>query len=157
MLKRVSEDGKVDEDADEEFDETSKEEYLDIANRGGLTKPSDVLYMTCVHAYALYLHLESNATAWKLLLESSNTRSVFVSCFVEKMRHPHCGSIYHATCSKGCKLNVHFPTIAAMSFNLKAKNFVAQKNDEINKLKRAAAANPKKSAAAKKIMKLTSA
>ena len=62
MLKRVSEDGKVNQDAAEELDKKSEEEYLDIANRGGLTKPSDVLYMTCVHAYALYLQQRGNCS-----------------------------------------------------------------------------------------------
>ena len=117
-------------------EEKPRERYFDIANRGGLTKPSDALYMACVHAWGLYVCIKDNSQAWKLLLEACNTRSAFVHCYLEKMKLPQCAGIYDCTCASGCKLNSHLKKVAEASFNLKAKNFAAAKKDEINRLKR---------------------
>ena len=99
--------------------------------------------------------MSENAEAFRLLLESCNPRSVFVHCFMEKMKLPRCSGLYNTSYSSGCKLHAYFRKVAAATFNLKAKNFVARKNDEINKLKRTTIANPKSSANAKKCKKLS--
>ena len=154
LLQTVDEEAPISEDAVPE--EKPREEYLNIANRGGLTKPSDCMYMACIHAWGLYLCISENTDAFNSLLESCNPRSVFVHCYMEKMQLPQCSSLYSSTCSSGCKLHSYLRKVGEATFNLKAKNFAARKNDEINKLKRASTANPKKSAAAKKIKKLSS-
>ena len=147
----------ADEIPDEYMDEKpAREEYVDMVNRGGLTKPSDVLHVTCAHAWGLYVCMSDNADAFKMLLESSNPRSVFVHCFMEKIKLPRCSSLYNTTCSSGCMLHNYLRRVAAATFNFKAKNFAARKNDEIRNLKRPPKADPKKSASAKKIKKLAS-
>ena len=51
---------------------------------------------------------------------------------------------------------LHLRKIAYATFNLKAKNYIARKNDEIALKKREATVSHKKSAAAKKIKKSSS-
>ena len=70
---------------DDEKPSDITDEYLDIANRGGLTKPSDVVFMACVHAWALYVTISENGEAFNLLMQSTNPRSVFTHCYIEKM------------------------------------------------------------------------
>ena len=140
----------------EQEDEKPCDEYLNTADRGGLTKPSDAVFMACVHAWALYVNISETDESFKLLMQSSNPRSVFTHCFLEKMQLPQCSGLYNSSCRSGCKLQVHLRKIAASAFNLKARNYVSRKNDEFSRQKKELAASHKKSAAAKKIKKLTS-
>ena len=142
-------------DEDEKPSDNS-DEYLDIANRGGLTKPSDVVFMACVHAWALYVTVSENGEAFDLLMQSSNPRSVFTHCYLEKMQLPKCSGLYNSSCRSGCKFVLNLKKIAMATFNLKARNYIARKNDEISLKKREASVNHKNSAAAKKIKKSTS-
>ena len=147
---------KVIQPDDDEKPSDTTDEYLDIANRGGLTKPSDVVFMACVHAWALYVTISENGEALNLLMQSTNPRSVFTHCYLEKMQLPKCSGLYNSSCRSGCKLVLHLRKIAYATFNLKAKNYIARKNDEIALKKREATVSHKKSAAAKKIKKSSS-
>ena len=52
----------------------AKEEFLALMSRGGLLKPSDILYITCVHASQLFDVLQKNG----LLTSLNNPRNVFL-------------------------------------------------------------------------------
>ena len=152
--------GSVDEapsytDADEKPCD-STDDFLKIANRGGLTKPSDAVFMACVHAWALYIQIRDNEESFDLMMHSSNPRSVFTYCYLEKMLIPKCSSLSNSSCRAGCSLKPHLRKIGMSAFNLKAKNYIARKNDETAQKKRESTVSHKKSSAAKKIKKLTS-
>ena len=100
----------------------SEQEYLNLINRGGLTKPSDILFMRCIHAWTLLQ---------KLQLEESI-------------------SILNAKCLNGCSFKVYLSRISNASFNIKAKNIVSIANDNISTTKREHA-DHKRSGIAKKI------
>ena len=59
----------------------SEQEYLNLINRGGLTKPSDILLMTCIHAWTLYSHIQASAYAYQILMACCNPRNLFVETF----------------------------------------------------------------------------
>ena len=154
FLTTVDDPNKITEEIEEEGDAA---EYLEIANRGGLTKPSDVVYMACVHAWAFYSRIAESESSFQLLMNSPNPRSVFVLSFMEKMQLDECTAIYNSKCSSGCQLNKEYlKKIAHASFNLKAKNFVAKQNDKIAaKKRRNPTGDARKSGDARKIVKMT--
>ena len=43
-------------------------EYITLVNRDGLQKPSDILFITCLHAWTLYTHILGNTNTSKMLL-----------------------------------------------------------------------------------------
>ena len=63
----------------------SEQEYLNLINRGGLTKPSDILFMTCIHACTLYSHIQASADAYQILMACCNPRNLFVETFLQKL------------------------------------------------------------------------
>ena len=91
-------------------------------------------------------------------LNSPNPRDVFIICYLDKVQINECSSLHNNTCAAGCKLPNYLEKIAWYTFNLKAKNFVSECNDEIAKRKRerSLAASHKRAATAKKVKKLSS-
>merc|ERR1712243_286890 len=61
-------------EGENEKEENEKELFLDIANRGGLTKPSDMLYSACLLSWALYAKIKENDELFKLLISQSPIR-----------------------------------------------------------------------------------
>ena len=53
-------------------------------SRGGLMKPSDVVYITCTLAYTAYKSIK-NCEAYQFLVNSSNPRNVFVTYFMNSV------------------------------------------------------------------------
>ena len=69
--------------ADEESDSSLQdEEFLSLVSRGGLQRPSDCLFITCVHAYQFYERVNGDQNLDAILMGSSNPRGVFASTFV---------------------------------------------------------------------------
>ena len=146
----------VDDLEDPNEKESEKELFLDIANRGGLTKPSDLLYSACLHSWALYAKIKESDELFKLLMTSPNPRSVFITCYLDKIQINECSSLHVTTCASGCKMGNYLEKVAWYTFNLKARNFVSEANDQIAKKKRGQSGNHKKVPVAKKAKKLTS-
>ena len=69
---------------------TSKEleegkSFLDAINRGGLIKPSNLLFVTCLHAAELFKYMRSKDGLRKTFLSSKNSRLLFQGIFLEKL------------------------------------------------------------------------
>ena len=62
----------------------AREEFMRLINRGGLIKPSDLLYVACSHIYTLFNFIKHDNVIKKVLLSTVNPRSVFVECFFSK-------------------------------------------------------------------------
>ena len=59
-----------------------KEEFIQLISRGGLTKPSDYLYIASLHATSLYSYISNDDTLIKSLLATDNPRDTFVDSFM---------------------------------------------------------------------------
>ena len=60
------------------FDEASAdEEYSAMINRGGLCKPSDIIFVTCLHAYAMWYYIRNDSEIYSSFTSSRNQRNTF--------------------------------------------------------------------------------
>ena len=84
------------------YDNTSaKDEFISIVTRGGLLKPSDIVYITSAHAWAMYCHIRDDDVCKNILLSSSNPRHVFCATFVEKLHENETNAILTSSCVNG--------------------------------------------------------
>ena len=90
-------------------------------------------------------------------MSASNARAVFVSMFIRLIEDSAVTTeIYKHKCSSGCTIHIKLNQIAIATFNIKARNFTTEENDEIrasNRKKRVS--DPKESAISRKIKKLS--
>jgi hypothetical protein len=149
----------VDMDASE-FDTLPEErQYIALANRGGLLRPSNLLYITCQHAWSLYSFIIGRKSTYHILFACSYPRNAFVGVFLELLkRDDNTNILLTQQCQMGCKFEDHLKLIAIATFNIKAKNFISEANDRIhssissNKIE----VNHKKSNVSRKLKKLKS-
>ena len=143
-------------------DEILDPEHEKYVDRGRLIKPSDLVYMTALHAWSFYVFIFQNSALSKLLLSSPNTRSVFVQTFTHEMQsNTNTLCLINQTCQSGCRYQDKIEKIATATFNLKATNYVSAANDKIrcDKIqtsKKRKAGGHKKSPTARKVKKLSS-
>ena len=73
------------DDIDQNVDRSSiqaKEEFITAISRGGLTKPSDYIYVCSVHSSALCSFIFSQEDLKKSLFSTENPRDAFVHNFM---------------------------------------------------------------------------
>ena len=63
----------------------AKQEFTAYVSRGGLMKPSDVVYITCTLAYGAYKSIKNCDEAYQFLVNSSDPRNVFVKYFMNSV------------------------------------------------------------------------
>ena len=61
--------------------DSSKSAFLDQVNRGGLFTPTDIVYISVLHARQLYKKIFDKGEIQKKLLSMKNPRDTFASCF----------------------------------------------------------------------------
>ena len=102
-----------------------------ICNRGGLIKPSDIVQISCVHAWSLYSYVSKNANLSQHLQASPNPRDVFVHVYMKEIERSECTEyLFNAECKSGCRFKDQLKVIAAKTFDIKAKNFASAANDK---------------------------
>ena len=139
----------------EEFE--AKEEFLKSISRGGLLRPSDVLYITCCHGWKLLMELTQKESNRILLMSSYNPRTTFVEVLAQKLESAtHTRYILETRCINNHPFKDHLKQISQTQFNLFAKNFTAEANSKIHKNRKRSSGDPKKSSTARKLKKLTS-
>ena len=135
-------------------DENQK--FVSLCNRGGLIKPCDVVFITCIHAWSLYAFIFDTDELSKMLLSSANPRAVFVQVFTRELQKSTCTeTLRNETCQSGCSFKDNLEQIALATFNIKAKNYVSAARDSLRPQKKRQG-NHKKSKTAKKAKKLSS-
>ncbi|QQP40436.1 Putative LOC101234561, partial [Caligus rogercresseyi] len=147
---------RLEAESDEEKVELGR--FTKIMSRGGLSTPSDMTFLTCVHAYSLLYFISTHDDEKVCLLRSSNPRATFTGTFVEKMfdsTEVVIKTMLNSQCEKGHKWGGHLKKICQIIFNVSSKNLVAQLNDEIHDQSRKRAAN-KLNLKERKIAKLLS-
>lgn len=122
-------DGEAEEGSE---DAAHKRRFLDIINRGGLSTPTDQLYITCLYAQSCLDHIKKSPEEWANLLAMPNPGASFVLTFCEKMEESEeVADMVNSDCVFGHKWSDHLPRIAQKMFNIMAQNVVAEKADEI--------------------------
>ena len=108
--------------------------FVDSINRGGLIKPSDLLFITCLHATELYAYIKDDPFLQKELISSKNSRSLFVEVFVQKLEEFDCTKkILDIQCASKHSFRAHCLHLATVMFNLFGKNLAAEYNNIIHK------------------------
>ena len=119
-----------------EVDQESLEEgekYLNSINRGGLIKPSNVLFVTCMHASDLIEFIRHKPNLLAHLYKSIDARAVFVQAFITKLKgNDQTEAILKSSCSKGHLFKGNIRLIASCMFNMFAKNIIAEQNNKIH-------------------------
>ena len=106
---------------------------MESINRGGLVKPSDLVFITCLHASYLYQYIRDEKL-YKEFLNSVNPRSLFIEMFIVKIEEvEETNSILTVSCRIGHVFIPYVRKIATTMFNMYAKNLTAEFNDEIHK------------------------
>ena len=145
-----------DSDPDRDLLESS-EQFTNLVSRGGLLHPSDILYLVCVHAWALWRDVRDDSTTMNSLMKTTNQRRVFVAAFMNKLEESErTQSILHASCNKGHKFTGTIEKTCAAIFNGMAANMTKVQNSKVHAGKKRDATSTKPSAAKRKILKLSS-
>ena len=135
----------------------AKEAFTAAISRGGLTKPSNYLYVAAVNATALYSHISKDTELWKSLLATENPRETFIESYLRLTENDEISSeLLKVKCSDGHSHIKHLRRTAFTIFNISATNYASKKNDELRVKKVTQAANAKRSKEARKIKKLQS-
>ncbi|QQP50769.1 Uncharacterized protein FKW44_011893 [Caligus rogercresseyi] len=140
---------------DDEEGNSKKEEFLQLLNRGDLVTPSDLVYLTCMHALQLKAELFDDDYIQELFLASSYPQAVFVNILTKKISNTSASdSIFGQVCDSSHSFQAFVPFIAAKFFNCMSKNFVQSINDKIHAGRKRG--NVKESSSVRKIAKLQS-
>ena len=134
----------------------AREEFVSAINRGGLTRPADFLYNAADHASALLKYIKNTDYLHKYLMEASSPRDMFITAFLKKLEENNdTKPLLSIKCPSGHPLTRCISRVAFSIFNINAKNYVAEMNDEIHRSNKRSSKN-KRSFSAMKIKKLKS-
>ena len=130
-----------------------KEEFLLLMGRGGLLKPSDVLYVTCIHASQLFHYMHKS----KLLITLENSRSIFCKIFKSKLEEKeHTLCILNQCCKNSNKFDNFIDKVSEKMFNILSKYIISEINDDIHTHRKRPKKSQKKDQTLMKVCKLTS-
>lgn len=103
------------------------------------------------------LCIQNDEPLFKRMMLASNAQKVFTAVYMQCLSESEItANIYNYKCASGCLFREKLNKIATATFNIKAKNFVREENDKIHEAKsKKRLSNPKSSAAARKIKKLS--
>ncbi len=133
----------------------AKEDFINSVSRGGLRKPSDSMYVSCVHASSLNRYIFKNEDIKKSLLATKNPRDTFIECFLKILENDDDASgLITMKCAKGHTNSKYLQRVAFTIFNINAKNYVSELNDQIHLTRKRAAPAAKSSKSARKVRKL---
>ena len=137
--------------------ESADEEYSAMINRGGLRKPSDIVFVTCLHAFAMWCYIRDDNKIFVSFMNSRNQRTTFNECFIRKITELNTTqSISNAKCAKNHPYKPLLRRISTSVFNCIAVNFTNEKNSDIHDMKKRKNSKANPSSTERKIQKLTS-
>ena len=117
--------------------------FLDAINRGGLIKPSHLVFVTCLHATELFKFMQKDGNLKKRLLTSRNARQLFQETLLGKLEED---SATNSILITACRMKHHFKShakhIGGVMFNLFAKNMASELNDAIHKQRKREGPSP---------------
>ena len=108
--------------------------FIDAISRGGLIKPSNLVFITCLHASELFIFMKKDDCMRKVLLASKNARALFQEVFLAKLGEADAtNAILSSICASKHKFRCHAKFIAGVMFNFFASNMAKEYNNEIHK------------------------
>eukprot|EP00094_Tigriopus_californicus_P013901 TCALIF_13454-PA protein Name:"Protein of unknown function" AED:0.38 eAED:0.38 QI:0/0/0/0.33/1/1/3/0/517 len=134
----------------------TRDELWRSINKGGLVRPSDLMFMSCLLIYSLYDDIRSDHVVGKKLMECQNSRQVFKQMVVMRMTEGALSSqILDQKCQLGHSFEQYIPRIAFQFYTMFSKNLANEINSAIH-LTRKRVTQDKKCNEAKKVKKLSS-
>ena len=137
---------------------SAKSAFLEKVNRGGLVRPSDIVFVYCLHAAKLYDIIFLDQTIKDTFLSRSNPRETFSKLLMLKMKENlETHHFFQLCCSGGNEFSKHFHQIGQVFGNCMMKNFVLEINDKLHQQwkRNTATANSCETASTRKIGKLS--
>lgn len=119
----------------EESDEGvhARERFLEQVTRGGLIKPSDLLYIFCLHAHQLHKVLFSDDTIKNKFISSHLPRAVFSEVLKQKLgSEDDTRSLVQVKCSMGHDMSPFLEKAGNTFCNCMLKNYVSEVNDQLH-------------------------
>ena len=146
-----------DEDEEDEEVQENKQAFLHQINRGGLTSPSNMVFVASVCIWEFFSNLSKDQCAKSFLLSCKNPQATFAKA-LEKIlpEKEETSAILESSCSNGHKFGPLFDELARRYFNIFAKNIVSEENSDIHKGKKRPKKEEKDSETARKVKKLQS-
>uniref|UniRef100_A0A0K2VIC1 Putative LOC101234561 [Hydra vulgaris] n=1 Tax=Lepeophtheirus salmonis TaxID=72036 RepID=A0A0K2VIC1_LEPSM len=108
---------------------------IEIMSRGGLSTPSDILYLTSVYASSLFDYIFDNEEEKTYLMKSPNPRALFVATFMERMAESSdivVEAMMNTTCDRGHKWASLLNKITQVLFNIMNKNIIVKRKNNIS-------------------------
>jgi hypothetical protein len=132
-----------------------KSAFLDQVNRGGLVKPSDLVFIYCLHAHELHRLLFATEQTKKVFTSARLPRAVFVTLLRQKLEaNCNTSQLLEIKCSAGHDFSKVFSQIATTFCNCMMKNFVSEVNDKLHEARKRAPKSQEMTPANRKIAKL---
>ena len=111
--------------------------FFNMINRGGLVKPSDIVYVVCTVAWDTYIRIMDSCEAKLYFLACNMHRKVFVNLVLAEISsNDDYGGILEATCIKNHAFSTMLDRVVEIFFNLMCKNFVSEVNSAIHEAKK---------------------
>ena len=105
--------------------------FLDLVNRGGLRKPSDIVFAVCCVAW------EDSYQAKSYFLACKMQRKIFLkSVLIESRSHDTYSSILETTCLQDHPFENIFVNIVTKLFNVMCEKFASEVNSAVHKGKK---------------------
>ena len=87
-------------DCSSDHEKEAKEEFVALVSRGGLLKPSDLVYVTCTHAWQIYHKIKESEESFNFLISSQNPRTIFTEFFIHLLNERNTlTEIINASCA----------------------------------------------------------
>ena len=104
-------------------------QFLNAINRGGLIKPSDIIFISCIASWKVFKSIMDNDDCKSYLLACKYQRPVFVKCLLTHIKDSDTYSgILATTCTKHHSFSTIINRVAEKFFNVMVKNFVSEVN-----------------------------
>ena len=114
-----------------------KQQFLEQVNRGGLCYPSDLTYVTCLHAWNFYHDIQKQQDAFEYLVCSTGPKIMFTQSFIILCSQvSETQNILSQTCENGHCFAKLFERLVIKMFNTFAKNLCSEKNSNVHKGKK---------------------
>jgi hypothetical protein len=133
----------------------ARSSFLDQINRGGLVKPSDLVFIYCLHANELQHRIFASEEMKKVFLSAELPRPVFAGLLRQKLENNFSTrQLLETECSVGHDFSSTFSRIATTFCNCMLKNFVSELNDKLHEARKRGPNSQESTPANRKIAKL---
>ena len=103
--------------------------FLNSINRGGLIKPSDLTFLSCIASWSVYKLIMDNNDSKSYFLLCKSQLAVFVKClFIHIKDNDTYSDILKTSCMRDHSFETIIKSVAETFFNVIAKNFVSDVN-----------------------------